>query len=111
MIKIIRGDDTTITVTFKDSDGVAIDITGATVFFTVKSDIKDVDGSALISKDITSHSDPVNGITEVVLTNADTTIDTGTHLWDLQIKYTNGKIQSVNAGKIQVSKDVTQRTS
>jgi len=35
-LEIVRGDNRTYTLLFTDSDGVAVDITGCTLFFTVK---------------------------------------------------------------------------
>ena len=40
-LSIVRGDSKQYTLYFKDSDGVVIDITGWTVFFTVKEKIDD----------------------------------------------------------------------
>lgn len=65
------------------------DITGATVYFTVKSKKNDVDGDAVLLKEITTHSDPVNGITELVLT-VDDTKDIPEGGYQAEISYKNG---------------------
>jgi len=106
-INIIKADDKTITVTFKDADGVVIDITGYTVFFTAKADLKSTDTA--IAKTITTHSDPEAGQTQIVLDQEDTDITVGKYFWDLQIKDTNDKISSTNMGELFIVQDVTER--
>lgn len=105
-ISLIRGDDATITVTFADTD-----LTGATVYFTVKSSLDDADADAVISKDITSHSDPTNGETQIALSSSDTADLAGKYYWDLQLKDSGGVITSTRYGVMNVDKDVTIRTS
>lgn len=109
-INIIRGDDVSITIKFTDSDGNPIDLTGATVYFTAKNNLSDADNDAVLSADITSHSNPTNG--ETVLTFADTDTDGLTvksYYYDLQLKTAAGKISSVKAGKLNILEDVTRR--
>ena len=62
-LKIKRGDTKTYTLYFVDEDEAPIDITGWTVFFTAKNKPSDNDASAVISKTITSHSNPTAGET------------------------------------------------
>jgi hypothetical protein len=108
-LTIIRGDDVTIPVTFTDSDGDPINLTGCTVFFTVKNEKSDDDDDAVISKSVTSHTTPASGITQVVLTHTDTDIDPGSYYWDLQIKDSAGKIQSTQVAQFEVIQDITTR--
>jgi hypothetical protein len=67
-------------------DGAYADITGWTVFFTVKSNMAHPDASALISKTITTHTDAVNGETEISLSAADTNITPGSYYYDIVIQ-------------------------
>ena len=55
-------------------NGVAVDITGWTVYFTVKSLLSDADVSAVISKTITVHSNPTDGKTLLELSVTDTNL-------------------------------------
>ena len=115
LIKVIRGDDETIQLTFKDSDGVAINITGYTIFFTVKLeceiDVSDsVDATAVIKKEITSHSDPTHGITQLVLNEADTNLAPGIYYWDLQL-VKDGVVSSTQRGELELTTDITRRTT
>lgn len=53
-------------------DGKAEDITGWTVYMTVKKTMELTDANAIINKKITSHSDAINGLTQIELENTDT---------------------------------------
>lgn len=110
-MEIIRRDDTTINCVFKDADGNAINITGYTIFFTVKENLDDSDSDAKISKTVSSHTDPTNGATQITLSATDTNIDEGTYYYDFQMKTSGGTIQSTKRGILSVVQDVTVRTS
>lgn len=112
-IRIIKRDDITFDCEFKNGC-VPIDLTGSTVFFTVKTlanaDNPD-DSSAIILKTITSHYDPTNGRTRIELSSADTSISAGSYWFDIQIKDSGGKISSCEKGQIEILQDITRRTS
>jgi len=115
LIKAIRGDSETIQATFKDSDGVAINLTGYTVFFTVKKEcdidvVDTTDTKAIIKKTITSHSDPTHGITQIPLTTTDTNQNPGIYYWDLQL-VKNGVVSSTQRGEFELTTDITRRVS
>jgi hypothetical protein len=111
-IEVIRGDDITINATFKDDNGDAINITGYTVFFTVKDNYTSTtDSAALISKTVTTHSSPTTGATTFDLSNTDTNLSEGDYYYDFQLKDTTNKISSTQRGIFSVSLDVTRRTS
>jgi|AntRauTorcE11898_2_1112593.scaffolds.fasta_scaffold16195_2 hypothetical protein len=65
-IEIGLGDGLVLDVEVTE-DGAAKDITGWTVLFTIKKTLSDSDADAVVSKDITSHSDPVNGISLIAV--------------------------------------------
>lgn len=111
-IRLTRGDDRTKILKFKDSSDNPIDITGWIVFFTVKKSYLDSDDDALIKKDITSHSDPSNGKTRLVIEASDTDdMDNGKYYYDIQVKKGDGKINTVLNDILELSYDVTRRTS
>lgn len=83
-LTIYEGEDKVWTVTITDSAGDPIDITGWTFLFVVKRKIGDADSDAIIDKEITSHSDPTNGVTEITLVEADTEDLNGVFLYDYQ---------------------------
>lgn len=111
---IYRGDDVSYTVTFKDANGTVIDITGSTVFFTVKnfSDIAENDTAALISKTITVHTTPLSGITTISMTAAETrAIPVGSYKYDIQYKSATDVSRTITSGTVQFLDDVTKRSS
>lgn len=110
-LTIIRGDDINITLAFTDTDGDPVDLTGSTLFFTVKEKLSDVDDDAVIEKDVTSHTNPTGGVTVLALTSTDTDINAGSYYWDIQIKNEAGKIASSQKGLLKVLQDVTLRTN
>jgi len=109
-LTIIKGDTASITVNLTQSDGTALNLTGSTVYFTVKSNIDDEDDDALISKDITSHVDDEGGQTLISLSPDETTIDAGNYVWDIQVKDAQNNIISTEPGIFTVIKDVTNRS-
>jgi hypothetical protein len=104
--------DKTIKVTSK-STGAAYDLTGKTVFFTMKllSDDTANDDAAFIKKTITSHTNPTGGITTLALTTTDTNQTVGRYKCDIRI-YSAGGVQ-LNSTKFfaAVEDIVTKRTS
>jgi len=110
LMRVIRGDDSDFELTFTDVDGVAIDLTNSTVFFTVKADKDDLDNEALIAKEIILFEEPETGIAVLQLTSTDTDIPAHDYYYDVQLKDSNDKISSTYSGKFVVVKDITIRT-
>ncbi len=106
-ITIYRGDDVTFQITFKDNSGTAVDITGATLYFTAKTNNDDADGSAVIQSSNSTLSDPSNGIGEAVLSNSDTDVTPGKYFYDIQIITAGGEITTAMIGKVTVKQDIT----
>lgn len=107
-----RGDTLSRLITITNSDGTPFDLTGYTAFFTIKniSDNSDDDSSAILAKNWTNHSDPVNGQTLLTATPAQMTIDEGTYKYDVQIKSPTANITTIIAGDISILEDITKRT-
>jgi len=110
-LSLFRGDNKSYTLTFIDGDGAAIDITDWTIFFTVKKNKLAVDADADISKDITSHTAPLTGLSAITLTASDTDLDPRVYWYDIQVKKDDGKIATVMKGQFVVKGDITRRTS
>jgi hypothetical protein len=112
-LQIIRGDSQSIAVTFEDEDGNALDLTGKTVFFTVKDidDDADNDDDALIKKEVTNHTDPTAGKTTITIASTDTDLTPNDYVFDLQVKDIVGNIMSTQRSVLEVVADVTRRTS
>lgn len=104
---IIRGDSYSIGVTLS-----GMDLTGTTVFFTVKAalDADATDAAALIAVEVTDHDDPTNGHTIIPLSATDTTVTPGEYYYDIQVK-DGDTITSIPVRKCKIYADVTRRTS
>lgn len=109
-MEIIRGDDSDFELTFTDVDGNPIDLTGGTVFLTVKRSLSDPDEDALLQKEFIDFDDPTGGITVIHLENSETDLPRGDYYFDIQLKDASSKIESTYVGKFIVKRDVTLRT-
>ena len=122
-LEINRGTDVTIPLVFSNpptqdpvthvwTPGTPIDLTGATVFFTVKQipdDLAD-DELAIVKKDITDHTDPTHGKTAIVLGPEDTvTAEPGPYLYDIVLKDSGGKLTSYGMGNFLLNPGITRR--
>ena len=112
-IIVRRGNTPTFTVTIKDGDGIAINITGYTVYFTVKvlPDGDNNDSEAIIKKDVSSHIDAVNGVTSIVLTADDTNNEDGDYEYDIKIKDASGNYISSDRGVFSIREVIGRRTT
>lgn len=90
----------TFTSALKDSNGVGINITGATLI------VKIINGSTVvITKNITSHTTPLSGITTCYFSPAETALfPIGIMGYELQWALSNGDIYSFD-GNIEIKED------
>jgi hypothetical protein len=105
-----RGDSGRLDVTVKESDGTAYDLTGATLFLTVKNALTDADSAAVIRKEVTSHDDAEAGESHFDLLTTDNAT-AGTRFYDVQLKTSDAKIYTLFGGLWKVLADVTARTA
>jgi len=106
-LSIKRGDSWSKTMYFNDADGNNIDITGWEIRFTVKAKIDDPDSAAVISKIITTFSNPTAGIAEISLTPTDTNQVIASYVYDVQCKTSTGEVYTIIEGIITITKDVS----
>lgn len=104
---IVRGDDKSWILTFTDDAGTPINLTGSSVFFTVKLNQRDPDSSALIQKEVTSHTSPTTGVTTVTITNTDTNLEARDYYYDFQYVTSGGTVTTILYGKFSVVQDIT----
>lgn len=102
-LSIARGNALPISITITYSDGSAYDLTGATVYFTVKRDYTDT--TATIQEFTATHTDPTGGETYLETTSTD--IEAGCYVYDIQVKDSADKIFTVMGGKFTVINKVT----
>jgi hypothetical protein len=86
-------------LTFK-KDGVVTDITGWTVYMTVKKTLSLSDSEAIINKKITEHSDATNGQTQIELEITDTNY-TGNYYYSIDYKDNDENEGVLFSGRIQ----------
>lgn len=107
----IRGDSRAISLTVRDAEGDAFNLTGCTVFFTVNAtEAPDDDTAAIIEKEVTVHTNPTAGLTTISITNADTQdLTPGSYWYDIQLKDTSGNITSLKKDRFIIISDITRR--
>ena len=100
--------DNTVNINLAFTD---VDLSGATVYFTVKvfEDSSEDDSTALIKKDITSHTDPTAGLTTITLTPSETNKTPKLYKYDIKLKKANGDKQTVAKGKCEIKQVITNR--
>lgn len=109
-LRMYRRDDKSFPITITDNTGAAIDITGDTIFFTVKSSETDTDANALIKVDVTSHSDPTAGKTTIPITKTLSNITAGEYPFDIQ-RLHGTSISTLVKGTFHLIQDITIRTA
>ena len=106
--KFYRGDTVYFNIAITDDAGSPVDLTGATVYFTMKKNIDDPDPGDL-QKAITTHTDPTQGKTQIKLDSSDTdNIDPGKYFYDFQVTLANGDKITIESGILEVLADVTR---
>jgi len=112
IIRINRSDTYERTINIRDEDGVLINCTGWTIYFTVRTSVPATsvvdDSGASISKSIAGVS---SGIHTLTLTPTDTDIDVATYFFDIQVKKDDGSIHSIRAGSFIVEGDITRSSA
>ncbi|TSA51966.1 MAG: hypothetical protein D4R45_07700 [Planctomycetaceae bacterium] len=111
-IELHKGNPYSKSVEIKDSAGNALDLTGRTIFCSVKSlrDDADTDAEAVITKEVTSHSDPTNGQSVITFTEDDTDIEPGLYIADIKV-YGEGLNANTDPFYIEIIRPKTERIS
>jgi hypothetical protein len=105
-----RGDSGRLDVTVTQSDGTAYDLTGATLFLTVKNSLTDADSAAVIRKEVTAHDASEAGESHFEIATTDNAT-AGVRFYDVQLKDSDDKIFTLFGGVWRVVADVTVRTA
>lgn len=105
-----RGDTGRVDITVTGEDGTPYDLTGATLFLTVKNAFSDADSAAVIRKEVTAHDDATAGESHFDLTTADNAT-AATRYYDVQLKTATNDIWTLFGGVWRVLADVTTRTA
>lgn len=110
VVEIIRGDDKDIVLTFKDSNGDAIDTTGWTIKFTVAKSIPAStvtdDDDAVITKTVAGTD---TGIVTISILSSDTNdLEATDYKADIQVKNASNKIHSTKIFTFRILADITR---
>jgi hypothetical protein len=106
----VRGDSGRLDVTVASADGTAYDLTGATLFLTVKNALTDADASAVIRKEVTAHDNAAGGLSHFTITTSDNAT-AATRFYDVQLKDSSAAVYTLFGGLWKVLADVTTRTA
>lgn len=109
-LSMTRGDTAAFTITVTRS-GSAENITGATLYFTVKSNSAQADAAAIIQKSTVSGITITNGaggIASVAITPANTSsVTPGVYYYDVQYRTTGGDVYTVDSGYFLLQEEIT----
>jgi hypothetical protein len=105
-----RGDSGRLDVSVKQADGTAYDLTGATLFLTVKNALTDADTAAVIRKEVTAHDNATGGLSHFDLLTTDNATN-GRRFYDVQLKDASSGVYTLFGGLWNVTQDVTTRTA
>ncbi len=101
---VYQGDTASMLFNFKDSEGVAVPLTGKTLTVTAKKSLEDTDAKAVFQKVVTSHTNSAGGVSTVSLTATDTA-STG-NLWIDAVLSGGGDIKTLFVGSLTIAKRV-----
>ncbi len=108
-LAIIRGDTVPLTINVMNG-AVPLNITGYKLLFTAKGNKSDSDAAAVITKKVTVHINPTAGISEIVLSASDTTLQPREYFYDIRIISLTGLVTTLFHGKLTVTQNITIRT-
>ena len=108
-----RGDTKAFNLSFKDSAGAPINITGHELWFTLKRKVTDSDANAVFQKKVVfpANSESEGGIGTLTLDSTETgAIDPGIYHFDIQkvIPENPPVVATLMSGKITVLQDITR---
>ena len=109
-IVVYRGDDFATRLVFTDCNEDIIDITGWTIFFTVKKKESDPDDKAKIAITIPP-TEPLLGVALVTVSHTITDTLSGLYYYDFQFVKADGTVQTLVSGGITFTTDITRRTA
>lgn len=108
-ISMFQGDDRTINISVSTS-GTALDITGCTLWLTVKGDLTKEDTEAVMQ--VTgSIVDGTAGTGKFAIDPANSNKEHGDFYYDIQLKLTGGEIYTLIKDDFELKQDVTKVTS
>jgi len=108
-ITVFRGDDFATQLVFSDTNNCVIDITGWTLFFTIKRRLEDPDSSALVALNVTPTT-PTTGTQIITVPNAQLKSLVGQYFYDFRFINMSGTIVTITSGVITFLDHATRRS-
>lgn len=107
--KFYRGDTRKINLKFKDKNGTPLNLSGATIYLTVKNDIALDDNQSCFQKIITNHINANEGETSITIDSSDTeNLKPKKYYYDIQLTDSEGNKSTVICGQFELLADVTR---
>ena len=102
-LALVKSDSKTYTLTIKN-DGVAVDISGWSLYFTVKNSFEDLDVNAIITKNVIfpANASSIAGIGYLSLTKTDTDVALGNYKYDMKLIDNSTSRQTFLRGKYNI---------
>lgn len=100
------GDTFSKTIEFTYDDDSPVDITGWTIYVTVKDELSDTDADAVLSDDITTHDSPTNGQTSFSFSSADTESLSDVYFFEVKYDDGSGEIETISRRRLSFKQSV-----
>lgn len=102
--------DIDIVLELIDVNDNPIDLTGCKIILMVKEKLSDSDVSAKLKKVVTSHTNALNGITTIELTDTDTNLTEGIYFYDITLITSDNLVHMVIQGLFFIFMGINQGT-
>lgn len=107
---ILRAKNTNVlNLIIRDEDKIAVDITDSKIYFTVKEKTSQTDADAKLKKDITTHTYPASGETDITLSITDTATLLGNYIYSIKLKKSDATVYTLAEGTILFQQEIATR--
>lgn len=103
-----EGDTFSKTIKFTDNTDSDVDISGWTLYVTVKENLSDADPDAILSEDITTHDDAIAGETSFSFSSTKTEGLEGPYWFEIKYKDDDGDVETIVSRVIEFGKAVRE---
>ena len=109
-LELIRKSTKTYELQFQ-KDGAGVDITGWSIYFTIKEKMEDTDEDAKLAKVVTNHDSATSGKTLIELSSSDTDIEKGNYCYSIDYLDDDGNEGVLVYGRIKIAEPVLKTRS
>ena len=96
MIELYKGDTVWINLEFRNDDGTVLNLSGTSIYFTVKRNYSDPDIAALISITQTGHDVPQSGLSHIFIDTGDSNHCAGEYVAGFKLKDQYNNVSTFN---------------